>query len=69
MTHLFLSHLSKDNNNVQLVQQLFDYHSNGIQVIIASRYTHTELFAIQHAAACKQPMIVNKSASTQLPLF
>ena len=69
MTHLFLSHLSKDNNNVQLVQQLFDSHSNGIQVIIASRYTHTELFSIQHATACKQPMIVSKSASTKLPLF
>jgi hypothetical protein len=69
MTHLLLSHLSKNNNDVQLVQQLFDSHSNGIQIVIASRYTHSELFSIQPIAVLKQVLADNKSGAIQLGLF
>ena len=48
MTHLLLAHLSKDNNSVALVQQLFESVANGIQVIVASRYEQSALYKIQH---------------------
>ncbi len=37
MTHLFLSHLSKDNNCPQLVKNLFTANAKNTEVIIASR--------------------------------
>lgn len=69
MTHLLLAHLSKHNNNAQLVQQIFDPHSDGIQIVVASRYTHTELFLIKPVAGFKQALPTNQSGATQLGLF
>lgn len=46
MSHLFLSHLSQDNNCPNLVQELFDQHANGTKIIVASRYAETPLFKI-----------------------
>lgn len=37
LTHLFLSHLSKNNNCPKLVQNLFDANANGVKMIVASR--------------------------------
>lgn len=48
MTHLFLSHLSKNNNCPQLVKKLFDSHSNGVEIIIASRFEETPVYHIQN---------------------
>jgi phosphoribosyl 1,2-cyclic phosphodiesterase len=47
MTHLLLAHLSKDNNDPQMAQQLFMDNANGIQVSVASRYGQTPVFVIQ----------------------
>jgi hypothetical protein len=49
MTHLLLAHLSKDNNDPQVVQQLFDRHAGGIEIIIASRYKQTAIYTIRDA--------------------
>ena len=46
MSHLFLSHLSKNNNSVPLVQQLFDAHAENVHVVIASRYHETHVYEI-----------------------
>ena len=46
MTHLFLSHLSKDNNSPELAKKLFDEHAAGIEVIVASRYEATAVYTI-----------------------
>ena len=46
MTHLLLSHLSKDNNDPQLVQELFEFHAAGTQIIVASRYEETDVHVI-----------------------
>ncbi|MDQ7949582.1 MAG: MBL fold metallo-hydrolase [Pedobacter sp.] len=46
MSHLLLSHLSKDNNCPNLVQRLFEPHANGTEIIIASRYEETPVYAI-----------------------
>jgi phosphoribosyl 1,2-cyclic phosphodiesterase len=46
MSHLFLSHLSRDNNRPELVQALFDKEAGGTKIVIASRDHETELYAI-----------------------
>lgn len=46
MTHVLLSHLSKNNNSPQLVYELFNSHANGTEVIVASRYEETPIFHI-----------------------
>lgn len=52
MSHLFLSHLSKDNNCPQKVQALFEAHAGDTMIVIASRYEETELYAISSPAPC-----------------
>ena len=47
ISHLFLSHLSKNNNCPKLVEKLFNQHANGVKMIIASRYQETQVFQIQ----------------------
>ena len=66
MTHLLLAHLSKDNNNPQLVQQLFSDHANGIQIMIASREEQTPVFIIR--AEDKKMVIKNRPAILLAPM-
>lgn len=47
MTHLLLAHLSKDNNDPRLVQELFDQHREDTSIVVASRYEETPVFHIQ----------------------
>lgn len=47
MSHLLLSHLSKNNNDPVLVKNLFDEHAGRTQIIIASRYKETPVFFIE----------------------
>jgi len=54
MTHLFLSHLSRDNNNPELALQLFRQHAGDVQVHVAPRYHHSELFHISTDATPSQ---------------
>jgi phosphoribosyl 1,2-cyclic phosphodiesterase len=46
MSHLFLSHLSRDNNRPELVLELFEKEARGTRIVIASRDQETELYAI-----------------------
>lgn len=46
MSHLVLSHLSKNNNCPGLVHQLFSSHSRHVKTIVASRYHETPVFHI-----------------------
>jgi phosphoribosyl 1,2-cyclic phosphodiesterase len=69
MSHLLLSHLSKNNNSPELVQKIFDAHAGNVQIIIASRYNETSIFRIcadslPHKIAA--PAIIKKSRTTQL---
>ncbi len=47
MSHLLLSHLSKDNNNPQLVKDLFEQHTRSTSIIVASRFAETALYHIR----------------------
>lgn len=46
MSHLLLSHLSKDNNCPDLVHQLFNQHADGTEIIVASRLQETAVYHI-----------------------
>lgn len=70
MSHLLLSHLSKENNHPQLVEDLFTAHSGDTRIVVASRYKETEVFEIKKEmpAINKKPMKKNHP-SPQLSLF
>lgn len=46
LSHLFLSHLSKNNNCPDLVSDLFSKHSKGVKIIVASRHSETPLYVL-----------------------
>ena len=60
MTHLFLSHLSKNNNCPQLVEKLFKDHAGDVKMIVASRYVETSVFHI-----CKPDLVNRQDANTR----
>lgn len=46
LSHLILSHLSKNNNSPVLVEQLFAPYAGTTKIVVASRYKETELMQI-----------------------
>jgi len=52
LSHLLLSHLSKDNNDPALVQQLFNAYADGTRIVVASRYEES---AVYHINGTGQP--------------
>ncbi len=46
LSHLFLSHLSRDNNDPEMVYGLFDAHRGDTEIIVASRYAETGVYGI-----------------------
>ena len=72
MSHLFLSHLSKNNNDPKLVEDLFNQHAGDTQIIIASRYKETEVFAVSsdgNAISILPKKNIRVKHKTQLSLF
>ncbi|HZE84639.1 MAG TPA: MBL fold metallo-hydrolase, partial [Puia sp.] len=61
MSHLLLSHLSHNNNNPDLVRELFVPHADGTRIIIASRYQETSVYSIEHcevrSATAPRPVV------------
>ncbi|RYY71203.1 MAG: MBL fold metallo-hydrolase [Chitinophagaceae bacterium] len=53
MSHLLLSHLSRDNNDPHLVQALFQAHAKQTKIIVASRYEASELYHISHTSLAR----------------
>ena len=47
MSHLFLSHLSKNNNCPGLVGELFNKHAGDVKMIVASRDVETPVYHIR----------------------
>ena len=47
LSHLLLSHLSKNNNCPELVNELFTTHANGTKIIVASRFEETPVYHVQ----------------------
>ncbi|TSD66495.1 MBL fold metallo-hydrolase [Inquilinus sp. KBS0705] len=55
MSHVLLSHLSRDNNNPQLAQQLFEQHANGTHISVASRDVESAVYCINPAPVVIAP--------------
>ncbi len=66
MTHLFLSHLSKNNNSPYLVQQLFNEHAGSVKMVVAPRYEETPVYHICNINHPEIPMRQRRVASSQL---
>src|SRR5258708_8813151 len=70
MSHLFLSHLSKNNNSPRIVQSLFDKIAGPTEIIIASRYRETRLYHIRNILDLTERSLKPPSQSpVQLSLF
>jgi len=65
MTHLLLSHLSKDNNDPLIAKQLFDPHAGETNIIVASRYEETPVYNISREKAVQ----MSRSSVIQMGLF
>lgn len=46
MSHLLLSHLSQNNNCPTLVAELFTKNANGVKMVVAPRFSETDIFHI-----------------------
>jgi phosphoribosyl 1,2-cyclic phosphodiesterase len=46
ISHLLLSHLSKENNRPEIARELFVTHAGGCEIIVASRYEETAVYQI-----------------------
>ena len=46
MTHLFLSHLSNNNNTPEIAKALFNTHAGSVNIIVASRFIETAVYTI-----------------------
>lgn len=53
MSHLLLSHLSKENNSPEIAYRTFSSHAGSTQIIVASRY---EQSAVYHITGIPQPL-------------
>ena len=67
MSHLLLSHLSKENNSPQIAAAAFEPHADGTKIIVASRYEATEVFTITSSELKEEKIVFKKPV--QLGLF
>jgi phosphoribosyl 1,2-cyclic phosphodiesterase len=73
MTHVLLSHLSKENNNPALVEELFNRHAGGVKIVHAPRDRATAVYHICESALpsgipVNIPAIKKKQPKAQLQL-
>ena len=66
MSHLILSHLSKDNNCPMLVKELFTQHAQSTEVIIASRLHETEVFHVTQDGVNEERKVETQIVQTAL---
>ncbi|MEO6914408.1 MAG: MBL fold metallo-hydrolase [Chitinophagaceae bacterium] len=71
LSHLILSHISKNNNTPGIVQQLFETNASGVRIIVASRYEETAVFEIIGAGESvpRVPAFQIRPRLVQLKLF
>ncbi len=68
LSHLFLSHLSEDNNHPRLVQNYFKNAAGHTEIIVAGRKKETKLYHIRNAIPVRRKVAVMEE-TTQLTLF
>ena len=67
MSHVILSHLSKDNNCPIIVKEMFTKHAQQTQVVVASRLKETEVFHVTGAFVAQK--VAKSQAAFQTSLF
>jgi phosphoribosyl 1,2-cyclic phosphodiesterase len=69
MSHLLLAHLSKENNDPLLVQNMFEKVADQTKIMVASRYAEMPLYSIEYNGITSKPTtkLLNKK-SLQLSL-
>ncbi len=65
LTHLFLAHLSRDNNDPELVLRLFESCATATKIVVASRDRETAVYQI----AATKVTIARPASPVQLQLF
>lgn len=68
LSHLFLSHLSEDNNHPRLVQNFFSKDAGYTQIIVAGRKKETKLYHIRDIIPVKRNLTFSEEIK-QLSLF
>ena len=70
MTHLILSHLSKNNNTPELVTEAFRPYAAEVKMVVASRYKETEVFKVSiNEKTGVSPIHYTPVSTLQLELF
>lgn len=72
MSHLFLAHLSRDNNSPELVRSAFNQIAAGTEIVVASRDKETSLYPISDKGNIVLPVVRRSKAAPaqqQLSLF
>jgi phosphoribosyl 1,2-cyclic phosphodiesterase len=71
MSHLFLSHLSQENNKPELAEKVFARHAGKTSITVASRHEASQLFEIQSTQVkekvAQKPAVQQKAI--QISLF
>lgn len=69
LTHLLLSHLSKENNCPDLAHELFSAHAGDTKIIVASRYKPTDVYSITANNSYAKPVRPIYTKPVQMALF
>ncbi len=69
MSHLFLGHLSRNNNSPKIVENLFKEIAGETEIVIASRYKETKLYAIHSNGSTTTSQYTGIVSPVQLELF
>lgn len=69
MTHLLLSHLSKNNNEPQLVHNLFKQYSGNVEIVVASRYQESPVYEIKTPVEVVSVPHLRPQKALQLSIF
>ncbi|MBK8611034.1 MAG: MBL fold metallo-hydrolase [Chitinophagaceae bacterium] len=67
LSHLLLSHLSKENNSPELAAQVFEPFANGTTVVVASRFCASEVYTITASSFLDRDRSIDQPV--QLGLF
>jgi phosphoribosyl 1,2-cyclic phosphodiesterase len=63
MTHVILSHLSKENNTPEIAEKTFNKYADGVEVIVASRFEASDIYQINPDS------IITTNTSKKISLF
>ncbi|MBN8700894.1 MAG: MBL fold metallo-hydrolase [Chitinophagales bacterium] len=69
LSHLLLSHLSKENNSPERAMELFAPHANGTEILVASRYSPSAVYEIRVQGDPVSSGLLVPSKPRQLGLF